>query len=168
MKGDDRIFEVHFENYLKYKPLLKITGDDVSGTKTTYIGQQIRLSDKDIPLYDEYVRELTPLVERVLKENNSNLEVVKTLSGWIVRYRKNGHQTPHRHGTSEIVVVSATLCFNNTDPLFVAETGGGEFTSCDRPGLLRIFNSHACVHYAKPSPRARSIIVQDFLVNVAV
>lgn len=168
MMGDDRIFEVEFGNYLKYKPLLKVTGENVSRTKTTYNGSQIRLSDKNLPLYNEYVRELTPLVEQVLVENNSNLRIVQPVSGWIVNYQKNGHQTPHRHGNSEIVVVSATLCFNNTDALFVAETGGEEFTSCDRPGLLRIFNSHACVHYAKPSPRARSIIVQDFLVNVAV
>ena len=168
MRGDDRIFEVHFENYLKYKPLLKITGDNVSGTKTTYIGEQIRLSDKSIPLYDEYVGELTPLVEKVLRENNSNLEVVKKLSGWIVRYQKNGHQTPHRHGTAELITLSTVLCFNNTQELFVAESGGEKFTSCDRPGLLRIFNSHDCVHYAKPTPRPRGVIVQDFLVNVAV
>lgn len=168
MNSDDRIFEVKFDNYLKYKPLLKVEGENVSRTKTTFSGYQIRLSDKNLPLYDEYVQELTPFIKKVLAENNSNLEIVHPVSGWIVNYMKNGHQTPHRHGNSEMTVVSATLCFNNTEPLFVAETGGKEFTSCDRPGLLRIFNSRACLHYAKPSPKARSIIVQDFLVNVAV
>jgi hypothetical protein len=168
MLGDDRIFEVKFDNYLKYKPLLKVVGENVSRTKTTFSGYQVRLSDKILPLYDEYIQELTPFVEQVLVENNSNLRIVHPVSGWIINYQKNGHQTPHRHGTSEMIVVSATLCFNTTDALFVAETGGKEFTSCDRPGLLRIFNSRACMHYAKPSPRPRSIIVQDFLVNVAV
>jgi hypothetical protein len=168
MTGDDRIFEVKFSNYLKYKPLLKVTGENVSRTKTTYNGSQIRLSDKDLPLYNEFVQELTNVVEQVLIDHNSNLKIVQPMSGWIVNYRKNGHQAPHRHGNYEMIVVSATLCFNNTEELFVANSGGKEFTSCDSPGLLRIFNSRACVHYAKPSPRARSIIVQDFLVNVAV
>lgn len=168
MQGDDRIFEIHFENYLKYKPLLKVEGENISRTKTTYNGLQIRLSDKDIPLYREYVNEVQAVVEKTLLDNKSNLTVIQPVSGWIVRYNKNGHQTPHRHGSDYHVVLSTTLCFNNTDELFVAKSQGQEFTSCDRPGLLRIFNSHACVHYARPTPRSRSIIVQDFLVSVAV
>jgi hypothetical protein len=165
--NEERIFEVKFDNYLRYKPLLKIEGSNVSGSKTTYNGAQIRISDKNHPLYFEFRDEIRTFVDEVLAKNNSKLRVVQNLSSWMVKYNKNGHQIPHKHGgTSGYDILSAVLCFNNTDkPIFFAECNGVEYKSCDYPGLLRIFNSSQISHCTGLAVKPRAVIVQDFLVT---
>lgn len=164
--NEERIFEVKFDNYLRYKPLLRIDGSNVSGTKTTYNGSQIRISDKEHPLYFEFRDEIRTVVDDVLAKNNSGLRVVQNLSSWMVKYKKNGHQIPHKHGgSSGYDILSAVLCFNNTpEPIFFAECNGVEYESRDYPGLLRIFNSSQISHYTGLTLKPRAVIVQDFLV----
>lgn len=164
---EERIFEVKFDNYIRYKPLLKIDGANVSGSKTTYNGSQIRISDKEHPLYFEFRDEIRAIVDDVLAKNNSGLRVVQNLNSWMVKYKKNGHQIPHKHGgTSGYDILSAVLCFNNTaEPIFFAECNGVEYESSDYPGLLRIFNSSQISHYTGLTLKPRAVIVQDFLVT---
>lgn len=165
--NEERIFEVKFENYLKYKPLLKIDGANVSGSKTTYNGAQIRISDKEHPLYFEFRDEIREFVDEVLAKNNSKLKIVQNLSSWMVKYKKHGHQIPHKHGgSSGYDILSAVLCFNNTsESIFFAECNGVAHESCDYPGLLRIFNSSQISHYTGLTLKPRSVIVHDFLVT---
>ena len=165
--NEERIFEVKFDNYIRYKPLLKIDGANVSGTKTTYNGSQIRISDKEHPLYFEFRDEIRAIVDDVLAKNNSGLRVVQNLSSWMVKYKKNGHQIPHKHGgSSGYDILSAVLCFNNTsEPIFFAECNGVDYQSSDYPGLLRIFNSSQISHYTGLTLKPRAVIVQDFLVT---
>lgn len=166
MLCEDRVFEVKFDNYLKYKPLLKIEGDNLSHSKTTYNGSQIRISDKDHPLYLEFRDEIRSVVDDVLIKNNSDLHVVENMSSWMVKYRKYGHQVPHKHGgISGFDILSAVLCFNKSiEPMFFGECNGKKFESCDYPGLLRIFNSSVVTHHTGLAMRPRSVIVHDFKV----
>jgi hypothetical protein len=168
---DYRVLEVMFPNYEKYLPILELGGEDSSPQTYTYFGKQVMFKHNDNlrnPLLKEYLREIQEVSNQAYKDNNIPMRLTQYEGGWYVKYEKGGYQGMHVHGTNGNGVVSTILCFDEfTYPVFVAKvkTPSGRLKQkefYDKPGVLRIFNSHDVLHGALPTESPRRIIVADY------
>lgn len=154
------VIEVYFPNWEKYLPLLDLEGEDKSYSTATNNGRQITLSTQPLhPLYAEYLKDVIPFVNNVLKERGIDVKIESSIAGWYIIYDENGYQDLHTH-SHITTILSAILCFDTIDwPVFTC--AGKNYY--DKAGYLRIFDSRL-EHGALIAGTQRRIIVQDFRV----
>ena len=168
---DYRVLEVDFPSYEKYLPLFDLEGTDASPQTHTYLGRQVMFKDGNnlqSPLLQEYIKQVKETVNHHYLQNNINIRVTEYQGGWYIKYERGGYQSMHVHGYDGHGLISTTLSFDGfTYPVFVAKvkTKSGRLKQkefYDKPGKLRIFNSHDVFHGALPVYSPRRIIVADY------
>jgi len=172
-KFDDyRILEVDFPSYEKYLPLFDLEGTDASPLTHTFFGKQVMFRDNNnlqSPLLQEYINQVRGIINYHYTKDNIPIQATEYSGGWYIKYEKGGYQNMHTHcRDTGYGALSTTLCFDEFPyPVFVAKvkTKSGRLKQkefYDKPGKLRIFNSHDVFHGALPVYSPRRIIVVDY------